>query len=64
MSTDSSRDGEHDAGPKFLHLIDRDITEHPERLRSMPSSLYRRLVAVTAGVSVKLDTPIEGEAAL
>ena len=62
MPTDPGRDG--DAVVMFLRLLDHDIAKHPERLRPMPPSLYRRLVAVTKDVPVSLDDPIEGEVAL
>lgn len=64
MPIDSSRDGDHDAVAEFLRFLDRDLAKHPDRLRRMPPSLYRRLVAVTEGVTVSLDDPIEGEVAL
>ena len=48
----------------FLDLLERDIAEHPDRLRGMPADLYHRLVAVTDGVVVDLDAPIEGPVAL
>jgi len=48
----------------FLHLLERDLTQHPERLRGMPPGLYERLLAVTEGVEVRLDEPIEGAVAL
>ncbi|HEU0298147.1 MAG TPA: type II toxin-antitoxin system PrlF family antitoxin [Longimicrobium sp.] len=48
----------------FLAFIENDITLHPERLQAMPESLYHRLLAVTEGVEVDLDEPIEGPIAL
>lgn len=48
----------------FLRLLEREIVEHPERLRGMPADLYRRLAAVTDGMDVDLDEPIEGPVAL
>src|SRR3954454_8809804 len=48
----------------FLQLLERDIAEHPERLREMPESMYNRLLAVTEGMDVDPDEPIEGPVAL
>ena len=48
----------------FLELLERDIVTHPERLRGMPENLYRRLLAVTEGMDVGPDEPIEGPVAL
>jgi antitoxin PrlF len=48
----------------FLELLERDVAAHPERLGGMPEELYRRLLAVTEGVEVDLDQPIEGPVAL
>jgi antitoxin PrlF len=48
----------------FLQLLANDIAAHPERLRGFPEDLYRRLVAVTEGVEVDPDAPIEGPVAL
>lgn len=48
----------------FLQFLERDIAQHPERLRGMPEGLYHRLLAVTDGVDVDPDEPIEGPVAL
>jgi antitoxin PrlF len=48
----------------FLALLERDLAEHPERLRGMPQGLHERLLAVTEGVEVGMDEPIEGEVAI
>jgi hypothetical protein len=47
-----------------LQLLDRDILKHPERLRGIPEGLYRRLLAVTEGLTGNPDDPIEGPVAL
>lgn len=57
-------DEEDPALAPFLQLLERDIAAHPERLRPMPEDLYRRMIAVTEGVEVDLDEPIEGPVAL
>jgi hypothetical protein len=48
----------------FLHFLEIDIEHHPERLRGMPRRLYERLVAVSEGIEVHPDEPIEGAVAL
>jgi antitoxin PrlF len=48
----------------FLRFLERDIEDHPERLRGFPEDLLQRLIAVTEGVEVDLDEPIEGLVAL
>lgn len=57
-------DEEDPALAPFLDLLERNIAAHPERLQAMPGELYRRLAAVTEGVKVDLDEPIEGPVAL
>jgi antitoxin PrlF len=57
-------EGEDPALEPFLQLLERDIAAHPERLRGMPEGLYRRLLAVTEGMDVGPDEPIEGPVAL
>jgi hypothetical protein len=48
----------------FLHFLESDLLHHPERLRGMPRILHERLVAVTEGVEIRPDEPIEGAVAL
>jgi antitoxin PrlF len=48
----------------FLRFLDRDIAAHPERLRPISPDLYERLLAVSEGVTVSPDDPIEGPVAL
>jgi antitoxin PrlF len=57
-------EGDDPALEPFLALLEKDIAEHPERLRSFPAELYHRLLEVTEGVDVDLDEPIEGPVAL
>ncbi|MET0395431.1 MAG: type II toxin-antitoxin system PrlF family antitoxin [Longimicrobiaceae bacterium] len=59
-----AKSGEDPALAPFLELLERDVAEHPERLKGMPEDLYRRLLAVTDGVEVDLDRPIEGPVAI
>jgi len=48
----------------FLDFIERDIIEHPERLRTMPQDLFERMRALTAGMEIDLDEKIEGPVGL
>ncbi len=48
----------------FLTFLAGDLTRHPERLRGMPSALLRRARALTRGMSIDHDAPIEGAIAL
>ena len=43
----------------FLDLLDRDITEHPERLRVFPRELVVRMERLTRGVPVDHDAPLD-----
>lgn len=45
----------------FLDLLERDIEEHPERLVPVTRELIDRIRALTAGIPVDLDEPIEGD---
>src|SRR3954447_8076186 len=60
----ASHDDDDPALIPFLEFLERDIAAHPERLQEMPESLYQRLLAVTAGMNVDPDEPIEGPVAL
>ena len=64
MQSTESDEADSRAVREFLALLLRDIVAHPERLRTMPVPLYRRLLAVTEGVRVSPDDPIEGPVAL
>jgi antitoxin PrlF len=48
----------------FLAFLAGDLTQHPERLRGMPRALLRRARALTRGIAIHHDTPIEGAVAL
>ena len=48
----------------FLDFIERDINEHPKRLRPVTRELYDRLRRATEGVEVDPYTEIEGSVAL
>jgi antitoxin PrlF len=44
----------------FLDLLERDISEHPERLQLVTQEFYDRLRRATEGVEVDPYAPIEG----
>ena len=48
----------------FLQLLERDMSENPERLGGLPEDLYRRWMALTEGMEGDPDDPIEGPVAL
>ena len=49
---------------RFLDLLEGDVRAHPERLRPFPSDLYARMSALTDGIEVNPDEPIDGPVAL
>jgi antitoxin PrlF len=49
---------------RFLAFIERDMDAHPERLTGLTGELIERARALTAGIEVDLDAPIEGDVAL
>ena len=48
----------------FLAFLATDIGAHPERIQSVSPDLRARIEALTAGVEVDLNEPIEGVVAL
>lgn len=50
-------------GP-FLELLEREIMQHPERLRTMPRDLLLRMRKLTRGVRVDHNERIDGAVAL
>jgi antitoxin PrlF len=61
---DVAPEGDDPALAPFLRLLERDITEHPERLRSIPAELFDRWMKVTGAGEVDPDESIEGPVAL
>jgi hypothetical protein len=55
---------EEHAVTQFLHLLERDIVQHPKRLQPLPAELLQRLLDLTEGMDGDPDDPIEGEVAL
>jgi antitoxin PrlF len=45
----------------FLGFLAQDITEHPERLRSVDSGLVQRIQSLVGGVEVDLDTALSAD---
>ncbi len=45
----------------FLGFLAQDITEHPERLRSVDSGLVQRIQSLVGGVEVDLDAALSAE---
>jgi antitoxin PrlF len=45
----------------FLTFLEKDLRSHPERIESLSSDVAKRISALTTGVDVDLDAPIEGD---
>lgn len=48
----------------FLSFLASDLTQHPERVRGMPRTLLRRARALTRGIPIDHNAPIEDTIAL
>jgi antitoxin PrlF len=48
----------------FLDFVERQINEHPERLRPITTELRDRMRRLSEGVTVDLDEEIEGAVSL
>lgn len=48
----------------FLSFLERDLCEHPERVRDLPQPLLDRIGALVGVTDVDLDAPIEGAVAI
>jgi antitoxin PrlF len=48
----------------FLDFLERQINEHPERLRPITAELRDRMQRLSEGVTVDLDEEIEGPVSL
>jgi antitoxin PrlF len=48
----------------FLTFLANDMERHPERIAAFPRALLDRARALTAGISIDHDAPIEGVTAL
>jgi antitoxin PrlF len=46
---------------KFLDFLERDISEHPERVRAVGTKLAARIRSLVRGVHVDLDAPLPAE---
>jgi antitoxin PrlF len=45
----------------FLRFLERDLADHPERIRAIDTGLVERLRALVAGVDVDLDAPLSAD---
>jgi hypothetical protein len=48
----------------LLAFLERNMRNHPERLRELPQSLFDRMDAILGDDDVDLDEEIEGDVAL
>jgi len=48
----------------FLTFLGRDLSTHPDRLTPFPASLLERARAVTSGIPIDHDAPLDGAIAL
>ena len=49
---------------RFLNFLGRDLAEHPDRVSLFPAPLLERARAITAGVTIDHDAPLDGAIAL
>lgn len=54
-------DNEDPAIDRFLTFLADDITRRPEAVTALSPALAERLAALTAGVKVDLEAPIDGD---
>jgi antitoxin PrlF len=43
----------------FLSFLEKDMIAHPEHIKAFPADLLERGLALTAGIVVNLDEPLE-----
>lgn len=48
---------------QFLNFLARDMTTHPEHLKSIDAELRKRILSLVKNVGVDLDTPLVAEKA-
>lgn len=46
---------------KFLDFLERDIAQHPQRVRAVGTKLAARIRSLVRGVDVDLDSPLATE---
>lgn len=49
---------------KFLAFLGRDLAKHPDRVEVFPAALLDRARAVTSGIAIDHEAPIDGAVAL
>ena len=64
VEAQSDDEGADPALGAFLDMLERDIQDHPERLRGIPQSLVKRARALVARTGFHADSPIRGPVAL
>lgn len=42
----------------FLHFLEQDMVQNPQRIQPVPASAWANITALTAGVEVDLDAPL------
>ncbi len=45
----------------FLQFLARDVERHPERIQVVPDTLRDRVKALTAGIDIDIDAPLDGD---
>lgn len=59
--TRAAREDTDPALNEFLGFLARDITAHPERLRSVDRGLVKRIRSLVRAVEVDLDSPLSAD---
>lgn len=49
---------------RFLAFLGRDLAKYPDRVNAFPASLLERARAITSGIPIDHDAPIDGAVAL
>ncbi|MGC8484086.1 MAG: type II toxin-antitoxin system PrlF family antitoxin [Candidatus Baltobacteraceae bacterium] len=61
---DALDDGDDPVFGAFLHLLERDIAEHPDRLHLVDDELIARVAALSPGIQVSDDEGIPDDVTL
>jgi len=48
----------------FLVFLGRDLAEHPDKILALPALLVERARAISAGVAIDHEAPIDGDVAI
>lgn len=49
---------------RFLDFLSNDVARHPDRVEAFPASLLDRARAITLGIAIDHESPIDGAIAL